>query len=181
MAQTYTLYAAGVAWAANKNMIAISNHTGSGRVLRLFRLWLINYASATVTGGFCAAQLDRCSSVASFTAGTALTFLKHDSNSENLPAQILANTGTTTVLTRTGTFRNHTICNDEVALSSGHIEDFRTLVPMCIIWDAGYGNSTIEPIVMRTGEGVVLFTPAAGGGTYAGNVDICAELTLAVA
>ncbi len=129
MAQTYTLYAAGVTWAANKNMIAIVNHTGSGRVLRLFRLWLINTASATVTGGTCVSKLDRCTSVASFTAGTSLTFLKHDSNSETPPATVLANTGTTTVLTRSGTYRNIMSYNEEIALSSGHPEDLMTLVP----------------------------------------------------
>jgi hypothetical protein len=161
-------------------MIAIVNHTGSGRVLRLFRLWLINTASAAVTGGTCVSQLDRCTSVASFTAGTALTFLKHDSNSETPPATVLANTGTTTVLTRSGTYRNIMSYNEEIVLSTGHPEDLMTLVPFGLVWDAGYGNSTIQPITMREGEGVVLYTPSSGGGTYAGNVDICAELTLAV-
>ena len=60
----------------------------------------------------CAVQLDKCASVASFTAGTSLTFFKHDTTSAAVPAQILANTGTTTVLTRTGTFRNFLWAND---------------------------------------------------------------------
>jgi hypothetical protein len=178
MAATYTIAANGVAWAAGKNMLAISNHTGSGKIVRVYRMWLHNVATSAVTGGMCVSQLDRCASVASFTAGTAITPSKHDSTSAAIPAQILVNTGTSTTLTRSGTYRTVLWANDELVLADATLEGFGAVIPFGLIWDSGYGNSTVQPITLREGEGLVLYTPAAGGGTYVGTVEIYAEVTI---
>lgn len=178
MAATFSLHAQAVAWAAGKNMLAISNHTGSGVVLRIYRLYLINVSTGAVTGAMCTLDVMRFTSVSSFTGGSAISFIKLDTNSTTPPATVLANAGTTTSLTKSAeVFRRVLWSNDEVASAGTGVEDITTMIPLCKIFDTGL-NSNVEPIVLREGEGLVLFTPASGGGTYAGSVDIAAELTI---
>jgi hypothetical protein len=179
MANTFMLYANAVTWAAGKNMLAINNHTGSGQVVRIYRIWMNNISASTVTGGTCLTQMFRYTSVASFTAGTSIAFNKMDSTAAAPNANIFANAGTTTSLTKDAVpFRQILRSNDELALSTGHLEDLESILPLSLIWESGYGFSTVEPITLRAGEGLVLFTPSSGGGTYAGQTEINVELTV---
>jgi hypothetical protein len=177
MADTYIAYAPGVTLSAGKNMLAISNHTGSGKTLKIYRIWLINTSVANVAGGTCLVQIQRNASVASFTGGSAITPVKLKTASPNLHANILINAGTTTTLTSTGVFRQLLWCSEEVQVASLHLEDLLSIPAFGLVWDSGYGNSTVEPITLREGFGLTIATPAAGGGTYAGNVDLSVEFT----
>lgn len=179
MANTFMLYANAVTWAANKNMLAINNHTGSGQIVRIYRIWMNNISASTVTGGVCLVQMFRYTSVASFTGGTSISFNKMNSTNSSPNINIFANSGTTTVLTKDSIpFRQILRSNDELALSTGHYEDIQSIIAFSNIWDSGYINSNVEPITLRAGEGLVLYTPSSGGGTYAGQTEINVELTV---
>lgn len=178
MAASYTINTQAITWAAGKNMLAISNHTGSGVVVDIYRIWLIHPQTAAVTGGTCLLELWQCNSVASFTAGAAQTFVKHDTSSAAVNANVLANAGTTTTLTRNTLIKRYLRVTEEFAVSTATIQAVHAnFFPLNCLWDSGYGDTTIQPLRLRAGEGVVLFTPATGGGTYAGSTDICVELT----
>ena len=85
MAQTYTAAGIGVAFGNNKSMLGIFNGVGSGRVVRVYRVWVLNNQTAAVTGVLTTWTLRKTSAQS---AGTAITPTKHDTASETAPAQV---------------------------------------------------------------------------------------------
>ncbi len=175
MAQTYTASFLGVAFGNNKSMGAIFNGAGSGRIVRVKRVWLLNNQTAGVTGVLTTFTLRRSSAQS---AGTAVTPTKHDTTSENMPAQVAVATGGTVTLTGDVAFRQLVWSNDEPAASSGTSDEFETLVPLNCIFDAATGDADIEPIVLREGQGLDV---RHSGSSTVGVCDIFIEFTLASA
>lgn len=178
MAASYTINTQGITWATNKNMLAIVNHTGSGVLVDVYRIWLTSLQTSAVAGGPCFLELWQCDSVASFTGGTAQTFVKHDTNSAAVPAQVLANSGTSTSLTKNTMITRMTQFTEEFAVSDTAMEALGFFYPIQCYWNSGYGDANIQPLRLREGQGVVLYTPSSGGGTYVGSVDITVEMAI---
>lgn len=179
MAATYTTHSQAITWAAGKNMYAIVNHTGSGQTVDIYRIWMNSMNTSTTTGGIALVELWACTSVSSFTSGAAQTFVKHDTSSGAVDALIKANAGTTTSLTKNTMIKRFIRYTEEFAVSDNSLEGLNAnFFPITYLWDSGYGDSNIQPLRLREGEGIVLFTPAAGGGTYAGSTDITVEMTI---
>jgi hypothetical protein len=172
MAQTYTAAAIGVAFGNNKSMLGIFNGSGSGRILRIFRVWVLNNQTAGVTGVLTTWELKRSSAQS---AGTAITPTKHDTNSESMPAQVAIATGATVTQTSDVALRAWVWSNDEPAASSATSDELECLVPLNCVWDST-GDSNIEPIVLREGQGLDV---RHSGSTTVGICDVFVEYTLA--
>lgn len=172
MAQTYTAAAIGAAFGNNKSMLGIFNGSGSGRVVRVYRVWVLNNQTAAVTGVLTTWTLRKSSAQS---AGTAITPTKHDTTSETAPAQVLFATGGTVTLTGETEFRRWVWSNDEPSASTGTSDEFETLVPLNCVWDST-GDSNIEPIVLREGQGLSVHH---SGSSAVGTADIFVEYTLA--
>lgn len=170
MAQTYTAGYAGITFAANKSMLSIFNGSGSGRVVRVYRIWVLNNQTAAVTGVLTTFRIERTSAQS---GGTAITPVKHDTTNETLPSQIVVATGAT--ITAAGTLRTFVWSNDEPAVGTGTWDEFETMIPLCCVWDSGYGDSNVQPITLREGEGLSVTHT---GSTTVGNVDIWMEFTV---
>lgn len=173
MAASYTCLATSVTWAASKNMIALFNASGSGKIIRLYRVWVTTNQISGVTGGVALLGVHRFTTVG--TGGTTVSFLKHDTNSAAVPAQITCVHGPTAI-TSTGLFRQISFPTDEIAVSGATWEEMMSFHVFGKIWDAGYEDTTIEPLVCREGEGIVLQTPATG--TYVGSGTFNLEMTI---
>ena len=173
MAQTYTQSAIAVAFANNKSMAAIFNGAGSGRVVRIKRIWVLNNQVSAVTGVLTTFELRR---ISADSGGTAITATKHDTASENLPAQVIVNTGGTVTLTSDVAFRKFMWSNDEPAVSSATNDELECLVPMNCVFDAATGDTDIEPITLRSGEGLSVQHT---GSSAVGVADVFVEFTLA--
>jgi hypothetical protein len=180
MAATYTLLAQNVTMVAGKNMLAWQNHTGSSVVIDTYRIWFFNINTAANNGNPGIIELWTYTSVASFTGGTAVTFIKQDTNSATVPSQVIANTATSTVLTRNSRIKRFYRWGEEVivsgAIAVGQIQT--AFPPLNLMQDSGYAETNIQPLRLRPGEGLVLFTPSSGGGTYVGQTDIVVECTV---
>lgn len=173
MAQTYTAAFLAVAFGNNKSMAAILNGAGSGRVIRVKRIWILNNQTSIVTGVLTSFALKRSSAQS---AGTSVTPTKHDTASEAMPAQVLIATGATVTQTADVALRQWVWSNDEPAAGTGTSDEFECLVPLNCVWDAATGDADLEPLVLRAGEGVdVRHT----GSTTVGVCDIFIEFTLA--
>lgn len=179
MTASYTINAQAVSWAAGKNMLALVNHTGSGVVVDVYRIWATSLQTGAVGGGTALLELWQCDSVASYTGGSAQTFVKHDTSSAAVPSQVIANAGTSTALTKNTRVRRYTRYTEEFAVSDTAMEALGFHFRLNALWDAGYGDTNIQPFRLREGQGLVLFTPASGGGTYVGSTDITMEMTIA--
>jgi len=169
MADTFTAAAVGATFASNKSMLGLFNGAGSGRVLRVYRVWTLNNQTSAVTGVLTTMSLRRSTAQS---GGTAITPQKHDNNAANLPAQVLCATGGTPTLTG-NPYRQWAWSNDEPAASSGTNDEFQCLVPLNCVWDST-GDANIEPIVLREGEGVSVHHP---GSSAVGNADVFLEFT----
>lgn len=173
MAQTYTAAFLGVTFGNNKSMAAIFNGAGSGRIVRVKRVWVLNNQTAGVTGVLTTWAVRRSSAQS---AGTAVTPVKHDTLSETAPAQVLVATGATVTSAAADTVRTFVWSNDEPSASSGTSDEFECLVPLNCVWDAATGDADLEPLVCREGQGIdVRHT----GSSTVGVCDIFIEYTLA--
>ena len=91
--QTYLVIAEDCAFANAKQHISIYNGAGSGKVVRVSKLFMTNMlANVTVSGGIRRLDVKRATN---FSGGSDLTPLKHDLSNNDIPAQILLKTGAT--------------------------------------------------------------------------------------
>lgn len=171
MAQTYTVNAIAVTFANGKHMLSLFNGAGSGRILRIKRVWQLNNQVAAVTGVLTTMELKRTSAQS---GGTAVAPLKNDTASEAIPAQVLCAFGASP--TATDRFRQWMWSNDEPSVSSGTSDEFETMPSMMCVWDSATGDPDIEPIVCREGQGVTIHHT---GTSAVGLSDFCIEFTMA--
>lgn len=188
MADTFTATAqAAVTWTASRQQIVLVN-TGTSAV-RVYRIWVYNsHGSGTVTGLTAIHQLWRGTVTGATTSGgTALTPIRHNPAGTASLTGIDCRTLPTSPggeLTRTGLLGQFIQATDEIAFGSITLEELQAFKPLSLIWDAGYKDSNVEPIVLRTNQGICLQTLAAGtgagqGGTYAGDSIFSIEFTVA--
>jgi hypothetical protein len=170
MAQTYTIFKADVTFAPNKCLIGLYNGSGSGRIVRVYRVWALNNQITAVTGAITNLELRR---LTAGSGGTAITPFKHDTNDESFPAQIVVATNMT--FTPTDLLTRVLWSTDEPAINVLTIDELQITTPLCTLWDAGYADSSVEPIVCREGYGVALTNI----GATVGQVDVFMEVTLA--
>lgn len=188
MAATYTTVFQGVQWPAsqtNKVMAQFWNAAASTQTARIYRIWILNNASTSagvytaVTGLFMPYHLRRLTAISTLgTASTAgVSTVKHDNNSAALNANITLNYANTTW---TGSEILHTgwLATEEPKTGTFLNNELGALVQMGLIWDAGYGDSNIEPLTLPAGSnaGIAITTPGIASG--AGYVDIIFEYTL---
>lgn len=170
MAASYTLSALSVAFSASKNMITLYNGSGSGKVLRVYRVWAVNNQFTAVTGVLTNLELRKISACS---GGTTLTAIRHDTNSSALPAQVLQTTNSTVTLG--AMYRRVIWSTDEPAVSTLTLDEFQCFFPLCCIWSMGYADSTTDPITLREGEGLTVVN--VGGAS--GQADFFFEFTSA--
>ncbi len=144
---TYYALADAVAFAANKQVISLYNAVGSGQLVVIKKLFLINVALAAVTGVAVRQELKRFSAI--HTAGTAITPVPSDSASPALSASITAKTGAT--LTDVTLLFPLAFSNDEV----GATQAFPSVQLQAGINWLPEGQE-VQELRLREGEGVTL-------------------------
>lgn len=171
MAATFTALFAGVAFGNNKSMAGLLNGSGSGRVLRVKRIWVLNNQTSAVTGVLTTFEVRRSTAQSS---GTTVTPVKHDTSSSNLAAQVLCAHGATVTSAAADAVRKFMWSNDEPAASTGTSDELECLVPLNCVFDAATGDADLEPLVLREGQGIdVRHT----GSSAVGVVDVIIEFT----
>jgi hypothetical protein len=169
MVATYRATSGAVAFAATKDMLNVFNGGAATRVTRVYRCYQFNNGTTAVTGVLTTLQVRR---ITAASAGTAVTPVKHDTNSANLEAAQTAGTGQTT--TGSDIFRRYLWSNDEPTVSTATQDEWEMLVPFAEIWNAGYADSNVEPIVCRATQGCQIFH---SGSSTVGSNDFEIEFT----
>jgi len=169
MAATWRATSGAVAYASSKDMLDVFNATGTARVIRVYRCYWFNNGTAAVTGVITTAQVRR---ITAASVGTAVTPVKHDTNSSALDANTTC--GTNRTVTGSDIFRRFLFVNEEPVVAGTTQANWLTLVPFAEIWNAGYGDTNVEPLVCRSSEGVHLFH---SGTSAVGTADLEIEFT----
>ena len=144
---TFYALADAVAFAANKQMISLYNAAGSGVLVVLKKLYLINLQLSAVTGVAVRQEFKRFSAV--HTGGTAITPVSCDSSNAALPAGVTAKTGAT--LTDVTLLFPLTFANDEV----GATQAFPSVQLQAGINWLPEGME-VQEVRLREGEGVTV-------------------------
>jgi hypothetical protein len=132
-------------------------------------MYWFNNGTAAITGVITTGQVRR---ITAASGGTAVTPVKHDTNSSALDANTTC--GTNRTVTGSDIFRRFLFVNEEPVVAGTTQANWLTLVPFAEIWNAGYGDTNVEPIVCRAAQGVQLFH---SGSSAVGTADLEIEFT----
>lgn len=174
MAQTFTAYFSGIAFAGLKNMGAILN-TSASEVLKVYRIGLVNAQTAAVTGVITEINVRITQTSATLAGSTTITPVSHDTTN-TAPASATYGSGGTLGGTPTaGTVIRRTIwSNDEPATGALTNDEMECFIPFNIIWDAGYGDSNVQPLTLRQNQMAFVYNVTT---TTAGTLDVWMEFT----
>lgn len=145
-----------------KSMIALFNETGSGKVCRVYNIFVYNNQTVAVTGVMTKFDIFKTSSSG---WGRPLQAVKYDNSSSNLPAKIKIATGTTDTVS--SFIRRVIWSNDEPTLTTGGVDEALTNSLFANVFSAS-ANNAVEPIVLRQGEGISIIH----AGTLAASVGL---------
>ncbi len=171
MAQTWTAYFSGVAFAAAKNMAAILNKHAT-ETIQIRRVGLLNSQTAAVTGVLCAIELRKYTG-AGLATPTVITPTPHDSTNVSPLSAVYGHAGT--VSGTSVVLRRIFWSSDEATISTATSDEFETYVPLNIIFDAGYGDANVQPMILRTNEMISVYNVSGA----AGLLDVWIEFTKA--
>lgn len=144
---TYYALADAVTCAQNKQVISILNGTGSGKVVALKKLFIINTQLSTVTGVALRSDVKRATA---HSGGTVVTPASADSANPAIPAQITVRTAATSVTESTLLFPL-TYTNDEV----GATQAFPSAQLMAgLNWFPE--GAEVQEVRLREGEGLTI-------------------------
>jgi len=169
MAATWRATSGAVAYANAKDMLNVFNGTSSTRIIRAYRAYWFNNGTTAVTGVITTAQ---CRRITAASVGTAVTPVKHDTNSSALNANTTC--GTNQTVTGSDIFRRFLFVNEEPVVSGTTQANWLTLIPFAEVWNAGYTDTNVEPIVCRATQGFELFH---SGSSAVGTADLEIEFT----
>lgn len=150
---TWRITQQAVAFASSKSMLDLFQTSSGTRVHRVYRMYLFNTQTNAVTGVITTMRITRLIT-STPTGGTTVTPFAHDTNNSALSASTTAGTGRTVTESSTDIFREWIYSNDEPAVGTGTMDEWECFVPFAEIWNAGYGDPNVQPIVCRTTQGV---------------------------
>lgn len=179
MAATYQLSGVGIGFAANKCMLGVFNTSGSGKVVRVYRIWTINNQITPVTGSLTNLEIRK---ITAASGGTTLIPVPNDPSSPILTGvggtsgQITC--GTNMTVTLTDLYRRIMWSTDEPSNPAGttafSVDELQTFLPFCTLWSMGYADPNSEPITLREGEGCAVINT----GAFSGQSDFFFEMTV---
>lgn len=178
MANTYLARGVAVTNATNKLFMTVYNGVGSGQIIRIYRIWMTPISTASVTGGIGTYVFDKFTGVPS--SGDTVVAMKVDSLNPNLNSNITVKSGNTSItgsFTSLGELLRISKSNDEPAVTSQTIDEIPILFPLSLVADWGFGDSEVEPLVLRKGQGLRIYSLNAG--TWgASTIDILIQFTV---
>ena len=146
MPNTWTASSQNTLIAAAKHMLDVANGAGSARVIRVYRAYAFNNQALAVTGVL---NVFRVNITGGAVGGTPITPVSNNWNSTALDANTTCGTGRT--ISTPTVIRTLLQSPDEVVIGTADWDSLATLVPFALVWDAGYHDSTIQPVTCRPG------------------------------
>lgn len=159
MGSYFTAYYPQVTFAVDRNMGAVLNSSGA---VYIRRIGLINAQATGVSGALCQLNVYAYTSGdAGLTGATQVIPVAHDTRTGGASA-FCAYLGTPTGTTQT--LRRVFWSSDEQSNAAGTLDELETIVPLYVIFDAGYENNDVQPFTLRAGQmiAVMNLTGAAG-------------------
>ena len=158
---------------ATASRVQLQLFNGGTNVLRVYRVFIFNNQTATVTGVLPLLQL--CRITAAATTNVAVTPIPYDSNALALSSVTCGTVaGATPTVTLTDVIRRFVYSTDEPAAAANKIDNLYAYPLFGTVFDAT-GDSNIEPIVLRQNQGLLMFNHLIA--SAAGIFDVAFEFT----
>lgn len=162
MAESFTAYFSGIAFAASKNMAALLN-TDATETIAIRRCGYLNAQTAAVTGVLCSLEVrGYFAGSPSLGSPTTVTPTAHDSSNTAAAALTAGSAGT--IGGTATTFRRVFWSSDEAAIATATNDELETFVPLNIVFDAGYGDSNVQPLTLRENQMFLNFNASGAAG-----------------
>jgi hypothetical protein len=174
--QTWTAYYPEVSFTGvdpPKNMAAILN-AHAAEILRIRRVGINNAHVAAVAGNLRLLELRRYTG-ATLVGSTAVVPTPHVTANVAPAAATYGYAGA--VAGVASLLRSVLWSCEESIYQNLRWEELETLVPLNIIWDAGYGEHSVQPLALRQDEMICLYLTFAVGAPGSGFLDTWIEFT----
>jgi hypothetical protein len=149
----------------------VFNAAGTAKILRIYRAYHFNNSLTSVTGVLTTLRVTRTTAAS---GGSSVTPVAHDTANAALDANTTGGTGRT--VTASDVFRQYIYSNDEPTVSGSSMDEWELFVPFAEVWNAGYADANVQPIVCRAGQGFQLLHQ---GSSAVGAADFEIEFTSA--
>jgi hypothetical protein len=147
-------------------MAGVLNHNAS-QTLAIVRVGFLNTQQVAVTGSATQPEFRIYSGSSTnsmtWTGLTAQAPISHDSNNPAMGSNSIGYAGTPGGPTAR-TLRRIFWSSDEPAISTATSDELECYVPLNIIWDAGYGDSGVQRLTLRTDQGAVVYNTVGASG-----------------
>lgn len=165
----YTVATIGEKFAFKKNMITLYNSTGSGKVLKVWKIWGLNNQSVAITGVLTEMVIYKISSSG---GGASLTPLKHNSSIPNLSSLIISSSGATNKFE--ALIKRIIWSTDEPVATASTTNVFELRPSWNIFYELPINNTQLEPITLNEGQGITIYNVT---NTSVGQADFFIEFT----
>lgn len=156
---TYMAWVNDAAFAGSKYHISILNAAGSGKIVKVHKLFAVNVRVATVTGGMVRFDVHK---ITAHSGGTAITPEKLDTVNADLPAGVTVRTAATAVTLGNRIF-GFAITGEEIGATMALNLGFHALAGLNLMFE----SERIQDMILREGEGVaVRQITSSTAGTY---------------
>lgn len=150
MAATWHVVQANIAYGNAKSMLDVFNGPTSARRLKCKRVYYLNNCPDSVSGVLTTVQVQR---ITAATGAIVIPPARFDPNTVNLDQATTAGTGRTT--NATDVLRRVVWSNKNPVINmTATMDQWECLIPNGLIFEAGYYDSNVEPIVCNAGEGL---------------------------
>lgn len=146
-ADTWYALADAIVPASAKSHIAIFNATGSGKVIKVKKVFPINVELSSVTGVALRMEFKKCTAVSS---GTVITPTPADSNNAALPSQVTVRTGGT--ITSTTLLWPLILSSEEMAANTSQL----IASVLASLMNAMVEGAEVQELTLREGEGLTV-------------------------
>lgn len=167
----YTTAALTATLKSGSAMITIFNGAGSGRIIKIWKVWFQNNQTTAVTG---VVDLIAFRRIRASSGGASCTVIKHDSLNDTLPPQIVVTFGAKDIAV--GILKKRAWSSDEAIAGTSTWDEWETVPMLNVIYEVNPNQSVIQPLTLREGEGMDLIQDTTT--STVGNLDIFVEFTM---
>ena len=158
MAGTWIAKISEVSWIQNAHHLSLENPTGSGKVVKVYRVGVYNDSPQRVTGILSQYRLDKLITLTTTSGGTSVIPQPLKTNNTALGTVTAYTKRTYTTVGTTYNLRKLLFSNDEIqhiASATSGVDELETMWSG-MIWDSSVRNTAVEPIVLRENQALTI-------------------------
>lgn len=164
MANVWHAFASRVTYAVGKVMVDIYNGPSATRVVRILRIYNMNMPTYLTTTSSSTMELRRTRDAGGSLTGFQFQPQPQDKNNRDLEAALTVGSGRlVTNAADPSLLRQYRLfIGGPSTLQAPLLETYELVIPFNEVWNAGYTDAQVQPLVARAGQGYALVNTVGG-------------------